>query len=294
MSSTRSSPMHRADESMSLLVDMSAAALDPAYADAAARKAQAALSAVPDGSGRRGRSLPLVAVLSVVGLVTGIAGAQVRRSESDAGRIRRSLVAEVRRETAVTDRLATQAERLRAQVAVERSQVLGADTQGQAADAEVARLELATGATAVHGPGLVVTLDDAPDAGTGTTASRGGQPGDGRIYDRDLQDVVNALWAAGAEAVSINGQRLTALTAIRSAGEAILVDFRPLAPPYALRAIGDVDTLQTRFVDSETARRFQTWTSLYGIGFDVARAPELRLPAASSPDLRVAVPGGSS
>jgi uncharacterized protein YlxW (UPF0749 family) len=292
MSSTRSSPMHRADESMSLLVDMSAAALDPAYADAAARKAQAALSAVPDGSGRRGRSLPLVAVLSVVGLVTGIAGAQVRRSESDAGRIRRSLVAEVRRETAVTDRLATQAERLRAQVAVERSQVLGADTQGQ--DAEVARLELATGATAVHGPGLVVTLDDAPDAGTGTTASRGGQPGDGRIYDRDLQDVVNALWAAGAEAVSINGQRLTALTAIRSAGEAILVDFRPLAPPYALRAIGDVDTLQTRFVDSETARRFQTWTSLYGIGFDVARAPELRLPAASSPDLRVAVPGGSS
>lgn len=293
MSSSPSTTVHRADESMSLLVDMSAAALDPAYADTAARKAGRAPSGVPGGSGGRRRSLPLVGVLAAVGLVTGIAGAQVRRSEGDAGSAHRSLVAEVRRETAATDRLAAQADRLRDQVAVERSQVLGADTQGQAADAEVARLELATGETAVHGPGLVVTLDDAPDAGAGATSTRGGQLSDGRIFDRDLQDVVNALWAAGAEAVSINGQRLTALTAIRSAGEAVLVDFRPLNPPYALRAIGDVDTLQTRFVDGATARRFQTWTSLYGIGFDVRRATDLRLPAASSPDLRVAVPGGT-
>ncbi|MGB8651828.1 MAG: DUF881 domain-containing protein, partial [Mycobacteriales bacterium] len=157
-----------------------------------------------------------------------------------------------------------------------------------------AALELATGATAVRGPGIVVTLDDAPDAGAAAASQRGGQLGDGRVYDRDLQDVVNALWLAGAEAVSINGQRLTALTAIRSAGEAILVDFRPLAPPYVVRAIGDVDTMEPAFVDGPTARRFQTWTSLYGIGFDVARARDLRLPSAGTPDLRLARPGGAS
>ena len=63
--------------------------------------------------------------------------------------------------------------------------------------------------------------------------------GDGRVYDRDLQDVVNALWLAGAEAMSINGQRLTAATAIRSAGEAILVNSRPLSPPSLVHAIGN-------------------------------------------------------
>ena len=93
--------------------------------------------------------------------------------------------------------------------------------------------------------------------------------------------------------MSINGQRLTSQTAIRSAGEAILVDFRPLAPPYRLRAIGDVDRMEPRFADGPVARRFQTWTSLYGLRFAIARSDELRLPAAALPDLRVATAGGS-
>ena len=105
--------------------------------------------------------------------------------------------------------------------------------------------------------------------------------------------MANALWAVGAEAITINGQRLTAQTAIRSAGEAVLVDFRPLSPPYVLRAVGDVDAMEPAFADGATARRFTTWTSLYGIGFDVRRAKDLRLAAASPPDLRVAHPEGS-
>jgi len=101
---------------------------------------------------------------------------------------------------------------------------------------------------AVTGPGLEITLDDAssvndpqaaPAAGSGT--------GPGRVLDRDIQIVVNGLWAAGAEAVAVNGYRLTATSAIRAAGEAVLVDFQPLVPPYRISAIGDPDTLRTGF-----------------------------------------------
>lgn len=277
----------RVDGSMSLLVDMSAAALDPSYAEAAARRAV-------EGERRRLRlSGRVLAGLLVVGLGTGIAAAQARRRADEVGSSRRALVADVRERTSATDRLAEEASRLRSSVSRTRSLLLGTDARGRQAAALVSALELVSGAVPVHGPGIVVTLDDAPDAGA-AAQDRGGQAGDGRVFDRDLQDVVNALWAAGAEAVSVNNQRLTAQTAIRSAGEAVLVDLRPLSPPYLLRAIGQVDTLEPAFVDSATARRFQTWTSLYGLRFQVRRAGDLRLPAAGPPDLRLARPGGTS
>lgn len=277
----------RVDGSMSLLVDMSAAALDPSYAEAAARRAV-------EGE-RRGLRLSgrVLAGLLVVGLGTGIAAAQARRRADEVGASRRALVADVRDQTAATDRLADEASRLRSSVSRTRTLLLGADARGRQAAALVSALELVSGAVAVHGPGILVTLDDAPNA-AGGTGGRGGQTGDGRVFDRDLQDVVNALWAAGAEAVSINNQRLTVQTAIRSAGEAVLVDLRPLSPPYLLRAVGQADTLEPAFVDSATARRFQTWTSLYGLRFQVRRVGDLRLPAAGLPDLRLARPGGTS
>ena len=116
---------------------------------------------------------------------------------------------------------------------------------------------------------------------------RGGQAASGRVLDRDLQDAVNGLWAAGAEAVSVNGLRLNALTAIRSAGEAVLVDFRPLSPPYVLRAVGDAAGLERAFQTGEAGRRLATYPGLYGIAVGVRRARALELPAARLPDLQV-------
>lgn len=290
MPATTTSAPSRVDGSMSLLVDMSRSALDPSYGEAAQRRA-GALS--PQATGARPRaSVLLVALVVVVGLVTGVVAAQTRQRSDDAGNVRRSLAAEVRRQTAETDRLAAQAATLRREVQVDRDRVLGEGTRGRAVAARVTALELQAGEVAVRGPGLVVTLDDAPDAASDTTTDRGGQLGNGRIYDRDLQDVANALWAAGAEAIAVNGQRLTATTAIRSAGEAVLVDFRPLSPPYVLRAVGDVDAMEPAFADGATARRFTTYTSLYGLGFRLSRAKELTLPAAGAPDLRHARPEG--
>ncbi|MCU1601422.1 MAG: hypothetical protein JWO22_2131, partial [Frankiales bacterium] len=228
------------------------------------------------------------------GAATGVAAAQVRQQAHAASSVRDRLVTEVQRQTRDTDRLAVQVNALRADVTKARDQTLGSDATGRALASRLGALELATGQTPVSGPGLVVTLDDAPDAGSGTGTGRGGQLGDGRIYDRDLQDVVNALWAAGAEAISINGQRLTALTAIRSAGESVLVDFRPLSPPYRLSAVGDVEAMEPQFADSATARRFTTYTTLYGLGFAVRRDGSLALPAAAQPELRAARTAGGS
>lgn len=269
------SRVRRPDGSMSILVDMSAAALDPSYAEVAARRTEQGQRASRRVHGRA------LAALVAVGLATGIAAAQVRSDAEAASGLRSSLVADVQRRTAATDALATEAATLRAEVSRIRTAALGADTAGQALAEQVALLELVTGVVAARGPGLVVTLDDAGD---------GSAQGDGRVFDRDLQEVANALWAAGAEAIAVNGQRLTSRTAIRSAGEAVLVDLRPLVPPYRLEALGDVDAMEPAFVDSPTARRFQTWTSLYGLGFDVRRHDNLRLPAAPDPVNRSARP----
>ncbi len=281
-----SSPTGRVDGSMSLLVDTITGSLDPSYAAAAARH----------GRPRRATRAVVLGLLLLLGIVTGAAVAQVNARSGATSDARHRLAAEVRRQTAASDRLAGQVGALREQVARQRDQALGEGSLGRAAATELATVELLSGAGGARGPGVVVTLDDARSAGSAATGEtttpvpRGGQAGDGRVLDRDLQDVANALWSVGAEAMSINGLRLTAQTAIRSAGTAILVDFRPLSPPYVLRAIGDPIRLEPDFVDSPTGRRFATYTSLYGLGFEVARSRDVRLPAAGAPDLRLVRP----
>ncbi len=93
--------------------------------------------------------------------------------------------------------------------------------------------------------------------------------------------MVNGLWDAGAEAVSVNGQRLTALSAIRSAGEAILVDYRPLSPPYRVSAIGDPSSLQTRFMSGPGGRDVQYLKDNFGVRVDIASSSKLVLPASA-------------
>jgi uncharacterized protein YlxW (UPF0749 family) len=96
------------------------------------------------------------------------------------------------------------------------------------------------------------------------------------VHDVDLQLVVNALWAAGGEAVAVNGQRLVATSPIRAAGETITVNFRPLVPPYKVEAIG---ADRKEFERSAVAQRFRHWVSDYGLGFSVRSRSKLVVPA---------------
>lgn len=278
---------------MSLLNDMMANTLDEAYAARAARRAgeHDGLPEPPaDSSGGLLRRVTAVVTLLALGLATGAAVAHVRARQEASTGLRADLVVEVRERTADADRLAATADQLRAEVAATQAEVLSADAAGRAAAARLEVLGLASGTLPVEGPGLVVTLDDAPADAVADASLRGGTPIDGRVQDRDLQDLVNALWAGGAEAVSINDVRLSALTAIRSAGDAVLVDFRLLSPPYVVRAVGDPATLELALLDGPTGARLTTYASLYGIGFAVRRDSSMTLRGASTPDLRAANP----
>ncbi|MBK5307825.1 MAG: DUF881 domain-containing protein [Frankiaceae bacterium] len=282
----------RVDASMSLLVDMMTNTLDESYAEAARRRAgdggplvdEPGFGPLPSAAGRRATAVVLLVAL---GVVTGTAAAQVRQRDAAAGTVRAQLVREVASRTADSDALAEQTATLRRAVGAQQDAALTSSSAGVAVAAQLAALELATGVEPVTGPGLVVRLDDAPSTEE-EVADRGGQAGSGRVLDRDLQDAVNGLWSAGAEAIAINGLRLSALTAIRSAGEAILVDYRPLSPPYTLRALGDPGRLEAGFADSAAGRRLSTYTSLYGLELVVERSEEQTLPGATAPSLRLA------
>jgi uncharacterized protein YlxW (UPF0749 family) len=99
--------------------------------------------------------------------------------------------------------------------------------------------------------------------------------------------VVNEIWAAGAEAVAVNGQRLTALSAIRSAGDAVLVDFRPLTPPYEIEAVGDPKKLRETFVGGFGGSYLQVLQG-YGITYAVEDRDRLQLAASAGVRLRYA------
>lgn len=129
----------------------------------------------------------------------------------------------------------------------------------------------------MRGPGITVTLDDAATAASGSDGTTG------TVLSRDVFIVTNALWEAGAEAIAINGQRLTARSPIRFAGSAILVNYRPLVPPYRIVAIGDPDTLLARFGAGLGAAYVKSLTNNYGIRSDISTQGDVTLPGAPVP-----------
>jgi len=185
-----------------------------------------------------------------------------RRSELAA------IVAERQKTTAALESRLSQ---LRAQLAAIAASAGGA--QLQKLQAAMASIGIASGTTPLSGPGLIVRLSDAPSSDQSTNQS------DSRIQDIDLQDVVNALWDAGAEAISINGQRLVGTSAIRNAGNAVLVNFHVLTSPYEVDAIGSATSMQSSFLASDIARNFKTWEQVYGLGFSVEQPSTIQVPA---------------
>jgi uncharacterized protein YlxW (UPF0749 family) len=113
----------------------------------------------------------------------------------------------------------------------------------------------------------------------------------GLVIDRDLQDIANGLWQAGAEAVAVNGQRLTATSTIRAAGGVILVDFRPVTSPYEVTAIGPPDIAGT-FSSGAVAKRFRRYIEEYRMQFSVKQRADLTLAGAVEPPLKYARTGG--
>ncbi len=162
--------------------------------------------------------------------------------------------------------------RLRADVDAERA-ASATRTGGTAQQAELVRdASTIAGLAAVAGPGLEVTLNDSKlDA-----APNGGSVNDLVVHSQDVQAVVNALWRSGAEAISINGQRLVSTSAVLCVGNTLLLNGTVHSPPYVVKAAG---AARDRFDSDRLVRRLKQDVSSYGLGFTIERKAKLELPA---------------
>lgn len=232
------------------------------------------------------RGIGLAVVLGLFGFLvaTGFIQERLREERIPAERAELERLVESRRET--IRGLSSQVAELSKDVSRAQGEAgEGSDRVGDLAR-EVRRLEGIAGVQGVTGPGVLVELSDSerqPRTRDELT--------DLRIQDLDLQLVVNALWAAGAEAITVNGRRLVSTSAIRKAGSTILVNYRAVSSPYRVAALGDSDTLHARLLESEIAERFDVWRDVYGLGFRVDREGRLFVPGvAGLQELRYARP----
>ncbi|MER8223160.1 DUF881 domain-containing protein [Streptomyces sp. NPDC094143] len=283
--STPSRP-RRPDASMSLITNVMDHSLDDGYAEAAARKKAAGDGGMPKTLRAK---LGLAAGLVLAALVVTVGAAQARVAAPVVAKEREELIDRIDRETEAADKLEDTVDELREDVSARQREAL--KHSGGSAQSEL--VGILSGSVAVHGPGVKLVVNDAEEAGTGGDGDPRGSSGfsdTGRVRDRDMQRVVNGLWESGAEAISINGQRLTALSAIRAAGDAILVDNKPLVPPYTVLAVGDGQRLSTRFQDSADGLYLAALQESYGIRTGISVEDDLRLPAAPSVIVRTAQP----
>jgi uncharacterized protein YlxW (UPF0749 family) len=261
--------------------------LDPGYAAAAAKR---------DGTGEppsgRARVLgwvwqALAALL--VATVFAAAVAQARLVAPGVSAAQRVLAAGVHSEEAATGELTARRNALTAQRDDVQRRALADNAAGQRLLANLDRLSLAAASTPVTGPGLSVTVTD-PGVGPNLSdVSKQRVAGSQQIIlDRDLQLVVNSLWASGAEAISVGGVRIGPNVTIRQAGGAILVDNNPISSPYAVLAVGPPHSMQDVFGNSPGLRRLRLLEASYGVGVNVSARDDLTLPAGAVRDVKFA------
>ena len=133
------------------------------------------------------------------------------------------------------------------------------DSSGRAPElAEQARL---AGLTAVTGPAVTVTLDDAP-----ASVRADGIDADLLVvHQQDIQAVVNVLWHGGAEAMTIQGQRVISTTGIKCVGNTVVLHGIPYAPPYVISAIGDPNRMRSALADANPIQIYQQYVEAYGL-----------------------------
>ena len=166
---------------------------------------------------------------------------------------------------------------LQAQVAAATQQAGVGNSAVAQAQGKVAPLREPGGLTAMAGPGVQVVLNDAPDQITGV------DPNQLVVHQSDLQGVVNALWAGGAEAMSIAGQRIIATSAVRCVGNTLLLNGDVYSPPYRVIAIGPASQLQKELDQSPAVKLFKQAAEFYGLGYTVDAQPLLEVPAYTRP-----------
>ncbi len=266
--------------SMALLNEVLDRPVDPGYHTAAANRRAVGLV----GSTSQ-RSPVLIVTVILLGFLLSLAALSLRTPDPQDGQERMDLAERVEAAGTRGDGSALTIEGLREEIADLQAQVPAAGG-GELTD-ELEAVAAAAGAVPVAGPGVLITMDDAPVDDL-APAPEPGYDAD-RVLAGDLSRLVNALWEGGAEAISINDQRLTVTSSIRFAGEAIIVDFRGLTRPYVVRAIGDPQVMVDVIAKGDTGQYFADLRDEYGIVVEWERSEQLSAPAAERLTTRVAV-----
>lgn len=199
-----------------------------------------------------------MAVCLVVGLLVVISAAQARGIDLRPAR-NTDLVSLLRDQSKRNTELTARVARLQAEVTELSADVVG---DGGLENAK-AKLSEQAGMTAVRGPAVTVTLDDAP-----TSIRPEGVDGDLLVvHQQDIQAVVNALWSGGAEAMTIQGQRVISTTGIKCVGNTVVLHGVPYAPPYVISAIGDQSRLRAALAESPAVRIYRQYVDAYALGY---------------------------
>jgi uncharacterized protein YlxW (UPF0749 family) len=156
----------------------------------------------------------------------------------------------------------------------------GAGNSAVAAAQSVGRpLRGAAGLTAVHGPGVLVVLDDAHSVPADSSVD----PNQLVVHQSDLQSVVNALWAGGAEAMSVAGQRIISTSAVRCVGNTLLLNGRVFSPPFRVQAIGPSPAMEDSLDREPGVTLFKQAAGYYGLGYTVESQDSVTLAAYDGP-----------
>jgi uncharacterized protein YlxW (UPF0749 family) len=183
--------------------------------------------------------------------------------------------AQVARQTSVATELQREIDRITATEAGSDDRI--AEQQRRADD-----VRDAAGMTALHGPGVQVELDDAPRRPDGALPA-GARPDDLVVHQQDVQSVVNALWAGGAEAMVIMNHRVISTSAVRCVGNTLLLDGEVFSPPFVIRAIGNTARMRSTLDADPGVRAFRDSADAYDLGFVVEDQDDIVAPAYLGP-----------
>lgn len=206
----------------------------------------------------------IAVVLSFSGLFFGIAVANTQRQQPILEKNREDLRITITKNIDILNKTSEDLSSINNEIAQIQTNTPGLDFHGVSQSNE-SNLQILSGLSSVKGEGIEITINDAAK----TDSLESTDIDLARVYDSDLQLLVNALWASGAESIAINKTRLTSTSAIRSAGDAILVNYRPLLPPFVISAIGDKD-LKNRLIKHPDYLDLEFVVKTYGLGFSVS------------------------
>jgi uncharacterized protein YlxW (UPF0749 family) len=235
-----------------------------------------------------GALVPVVALLA--GLLFATSGRTAQGMDLRAGEITELSELIDQRNAVIADQadqlgeLQRQVEQLTAQAATRDGAVAEAQSAGEVGAVSAALVPLT-------GPGVVITLDDAPARPDGSLPVNA-RPDDLVIHQSDVQAVVNAVWAAAADGVAIMDQRLIATSAVRCVGNTLLLQGRIYSPPFVVAAIADASAVRAQLAASPQVAVFQQAVDAYGLTFTVRERPAVEQPAYDGPlDLNYASAG---